>query len=385
MSSYLRHGTMRHQHALIALSLIAALSACIAGQDKNPAQKSNSASNDQKATVAKGETVTELDKAIFYILQARDNTYWFGSDGQGVYRYNGKTVTRFTTKDGLVSNRIRGVQEDKAGNIYFTTYEGISRFDGQTFTTLIAAASSSATEWKKQPDDLWFVGAPDTGAVYRYDGKSLHRLELPKTKIGEDNVARIPRSQFPSAKYSPYDVYTIVKDSKGDLWFGTAAAGICRFDGQSLSWMYEEHLTKVEGGGSFGIRSILEDKEGAFWICNTRYRFRVDPKDAPDPGKDLIKYERETGTGQLKAPDGTDMVYFISITEDNKRDLWMATYGSGVWRYDGKTTTHYPIKDGAKVITLFSIYKDNRGDLWLGTHEAGAYKFNGKTFEKFRP
>ena len=68
MSSYLRHGTMRHQHALIALSLIAALSACIAGQDKNPAQKSNSASNDQKATVAKGETVTELDKAIFYIL-----------------------------------------------------------------------------------------------------------------------------------------------------------------------------------------------------------------------------------------------------------------------------------------------------------------------------
>ena len=288
-------------------------------------------------------------------------------------------------KDGLVSNRIRGVQEDKAGNIYFTTYEGISRFDGQTFTTLIAAASSSATEWKKQPDDLWFVGAPDTGAVYRYDGKSLHRLELPKTKIGEDNVARIPRSQFPSAKYSPYDVYTIVKDSKGDLWFGTAAAGICRFDGQSLSWMYEEHLTKVEGGGSFGIRSILEDKEGAFWICNTRYRFRVDPKDAPDPGKDLIKYERETGTGQLKAPDGTDMVYFISITEDNKRDLWMATYGSGVWRYDGKTTTHYPIKDGAKVITLFSIYKDNRVDLWLGTHEAGAYKFNGETFEKFRP
>ncbi|HST22636.1 MAG TPA: two-component regulator propeller domain-containing protein, partial [Blastocatellia bacterium] len=334
MSSYLPHGTMHPQHALIALSLIAALSASTAAQDKNSdaksAQKSNSASNDQKATVAKGETVTELDKAIFYIFQARDNTYWFGSDGQGVYRYNGKTITRFTTNDGLVSNRIRGVQEDKAGNIYFTTYEGISRFDGQTFTTLIAPASSSATEWKKQPDDLWFVGALDTGAVYRYDGKSLHRLELPKTKIGEDAVARVSRSQFPNAKYSPYDVYTIVKDSKGNLWFGTAVAGICRFDGQSFSWMYEKHLTEIEGGGSFGIRSILEDKEGAFWICNTRYRFRIDPKDAPDPGKGLIKYKRETGTGQLKAPDGTDMVYFMSITEDNKRDLWMATYGSGV-------------------------------------------------------
>jgi hypothetical protein len=63
----------------------------------------------------------------------------------------------------------------------------------------------------------------------------------------------------------------------------------------------------------------------------------------------------------------------------------MATYGVGVWRYDGEKVTHYPVKDGAKAITVFAIYKDNRGDLWLGTHEAGAYKFNGKSFEKFKP
>src|SRR5207245_6891263 len=87
MSSYLPRETARHRHALIALSLIAALSACTAGQDKGlpakPTRQANSAANDQKATVAKGETVTELDKAIFYILQAKDNTYWFGSDGRG--------------------------------------------------------------------------------------------------------------------------------------------------------------------------------------------------------------------------------------------------------------------------------------------------------------
>ena len=388
MSSYLPHETTRHRHALIALSLIAALSACAAVQDKGrPAksvQQANIASNDQKATDAKGETVTELDKAIFYIFQAKDNTYWFGSDGQGVYRYNGMTITHFTTKDGLVSNRIRGIQEDKAGNIYFTTYEGISKYDGQTFTTLSAPVGSPAAKWKKQPDDVWFVGAQDTGVVYRYDGKSLHRLALPRTKIGEEQAARFPRSKFPNAIYSPYDVYTIVKDSKGNLWFGTATAGVCRFDGHSLSWMYEKHLTEIEGGGTFGIRSILEDKEGVFWICNTRYRYRVDPKDAPDPEKGFIKYKREKGIDHLKAPSGADHIYFMSIIEDEKRVLWMATFGSGVWQYDGDKVTRYPVKDGAKDITLFSIYKDNRGDLWLGTHEAGAYKFNGKTFEKFR-
>lgn len=377
MPSYLPHGATRRRRGLIALSLIA-LSVCASGQDKSMA-------NDPKTPTAKGETVAELDKAIFYILQAKDNTYWFGSDGRGVYHYNGKTITRFTTKDGLVSDRIRGAQEDKAGNIYFTTYEGISKFDGQSFTTLGVSTSSAATEWKKQPDDLWFVGAPDTGVVYRYDGKLLHRLALPPTRIGDEQIAGFPRSRYPNATYRPYDVYTIVKDRKGNLWFGTATAGVCRFDGHSLSWMYEKHLTEIEGGGSFGIRSLLEDKQGAFWICNTRYRYRIDPKDAPDPGEGLIKYKREKGIEHLKAPDGADHVYFMSIVEDEKGALWMATSGSGVWRYDGNTVTRYPVKDGAREIKLFSIYKDRLGDLWLGTHEAGAYKFNGKTFEKFRP
>ena len=377
---------MRLHHTVLALSLIAALTACAAGQDTSPPAKSDQKanSNDKNATVAKGEIVSELGKSVMYVFQAENNDYWFGSNDRGVYRYNGKTLVNFTTKDGLVSNQIRGIQDDKSGNIYFTTYEGISKYDGQTFTTLSAPAGPAA-EWKKQPDDLWFVGGPDTGAVYRYDGKALHRLKLPTTKYGEDQIAKYPRSKYPNIKHLPYDVYTIVKDSKGNLWFGTADAGLCRFDGESFRWLYEKHLTDIEGGGSFGIRSILEDEAGAFWICNTRYRYRVDPNDGPDPEKELIKYKRENGIDQLKDVDGADRVYFMSIIEDEKGVLWMASYGSGVWRYDGKTTTQYPIKDGGKVITLFSIYKDNQGDLWLGTHEEGAFKFNGKTFEKFKP
>jgi ligand-binding sensor domain-containing protein len=70
---------------------------------------------------------------------------------------------------------------------------------------------------------------------------------------------------------------------------------------------------------------------------------------------------------------------------DNTGVLWMATYGTGVWRYDGKDATRYPVKDGENEITLFTIARDNRGDLWLGTHTAGAWKFNGKAFEKFKP
>jgi ligand-binding sensor domain-containing protein len=353
---------MRLHHNTIAVSLIAALSACTAPQDNSTEAKNNN----QMATVAKGETVSELDQAILYVFQAEDGTCWFGSNDRGVYRYNGKTLVNFTMKDGLVSHRIRGIQQDKSGNIYFTTYEGISKFDGQAFATLSISASSSATDWKNQPNDLWFVGAPDAGVVYRFDGKSLYRLEFPKTKLGDEHFEKFPRSKFPNAIYSPYDVYSILRDRKGNLWFGTTCVGVCRYDGKEFKWITDSILTAAP------VRSIFEDKKGNYWFSYSG----TEPFDG-------FRAVNEFGKFQERA-EGT-VVGGMSIVEDGDGNIWTANYGAGATKYDGKQKVHFPIKDGNTTITTFSIYKDNRGGLWLGTHNGGAYKFNGKTFEKFRP
>jgi len=53
--------------------------------------------------------------------------------------------------------------------------------------------------------------------------------------------------------------------------------GICRFDGKKHDWMYEAHLTELPDDAMFGIRSIIEDKDGAYWFCNTHYRYRMTP------------------------------------------------------------------------------------------------------------
>jgi hypothetical protein len=354
--------------AVVALVLIAALPACAAGQDKSPPTRSapKANSNDQKAPVAKGEIVSELGKSVMYVFQAKNNDYWFGSNDRGVYRYNGKTIVNFTTKDGLCSNQIRGIQEDKSGNIYFTTYEGISKFDGRAFTTLSVSGSSSATEWKNQPDDLWFVGAQDAGVVYRYDGESLHRLEFPKTKLGDEHFAKMPRSKFPNAIYSPYDVYYILRDSKGNLWFGTTCVGVCRFDGKDFRWLTDSTLVEAP------VRSILEDRKGNFWFSYSGHASFDGFRAVKDFGK---LQERAEGT----------IVEGMSIIEDDNGNLWTAALRAGVFKYDGKQKIGYPIKEGDTAIEVFAVYKDNRGILWLGTHSGGAYKFNGKTFEKFRP
>ncbi len=379
-------------NTLLILSILTSLTSCN-GQPSSPT--ADKALTHHNATIAIGDTVSQLDTSIWVVFHDSNNNYWFGSDGQGVYRYDpssslntgGKTILHYTTKDGLLNDRIRGIQEDKSGNIFITSLEGINKFDGQKFTALPVTESN---EWKLDPNDLWFAILGKTGenGPYRYDGTTLHHLQFPKHYM-EDEYYKANGKR----PWSPYEPYTIYKDRKGNVWFGTAEFGICRYDGTSLSWLYEKHLTLIEGGGSFGIRSIMEDKARKFWFTNTSYRYDIFPTHTMEEGKNLIDYKREQGIDNVTSPEGKDKIYFMSVVEDENGILWMLTYEQGVWRYDpsaslstgGKNITHFPIKDGDKYIKLFSMYKDKQGDLWLGTHEAGAYKFNGKTFEQFKP
>lgn len=386
MSSHPPRRTFPKLCALAAVFILCAMGAC--HQRREARASAGSAPElapvvlEPPSTPGSGEAVPELGKSILIIFQDANNNYWFGSDGHGVYRYDGTSITNFTTRDGLSGDRVREIKADKSGNVFVNTLDGVSKFDGQRFAALTPVESRDPDKgWKLQPDDLWFKGRPGERGPYRYDGSTLYYLKFPKHHMEDEFFASHP--QRPRPPYSPYEVYDIYKDRRGHIWLGTSNFGICRFDGMSLSWMYEEHLTLIAGGGSFGIRSIFEDKDGAFWFCNTRYRYDVYPSDA-EKDKGMINYRRRDGIKDLRAPDGK-LVYFMSIVEDDNHHLWMATYGAGVYRYDGTNVTRYPVKDGGADTTVYSIYKDSRGDLWLGTHEAGAYKFNGGAFEKFRP
>lgn len=342
--------------------------------------------NKKSSANSTGEIVSEIDKSCWIVFQDKSNNYWFGSDGQGVCRYDGKTITRFTTRHGLCNDHIRGIQQHaSSGDILISTNTGVSKYDGQRFVTLPVTEMDSpdppdAKGWVLNPDDVWLPIQPRQKGPYRYDGKTLYHLKFPKSPRADEYFAKSP-----NLPWSPYEVYCVYKDRRGHLWFGTSNFGICRFDGKTRDWMYEAHLTELENNAMFGIRSIIEDKNGAFWFCNTQYRYRITPSDGAGQGNGQIAYRREKGIDLTGVPSGEKPIFFQSIVEDKRGDLWMATYGDGVWRFDGQKMTHYPIKEGDQIVTVFMIYKGNQGDLWLGTHEYGAYKFNGTTFERFKP
>lgn len=330
-------------------------------------------------------TAGPMSSNIMAAFQDNKGTRWFGSGTQGLYRFDGAHLTRYTTRDGLAGNGVRTIQQDTSGTLYITTSNGVSRFDGHTFRTLTPTKSHPLLkEWKLNPDELWFPGAQNAGIVSRFDGATLHTLEFPTTTPGDDDRADNLPPRSLNMRFSPYDVYSTYRDSRGSMWFGLLtggdALGTVGFDGNAFTWI----SSKVLGYGdiAFCVRSIIEDKHGKFWFGSLKDRFTITPSHPGRNGETVpVGYTKEPGPA--RPDDG--LPFFMSSVKDRRGDIWLATFGAGVWRYDGRDMTHYPVLDRGEPVTLFSISQDNDGTLWLGTHEAGAWRFNGATFERFTP
>ena len=87
---------------------------------------------------------------------------WFGGDaGAGLSRYDGKSFTRFKTKDGLINNDVWSILEDRAGNIWVGTRNtSLFRYDGKTFT--------SYTDQDKQTESLFEINQTPSAGNEKY-------------------------------------------------------------------------------------------------------------------------------------------------------------------------------------------------------------------------
>lgn len=344
-------------------------------------------------TLVDPNVINVIDDNIRSMYQDTKGNYWFGTNGDGVYRYStwvklskttsvkydksGKTLQHFTTKEGLSNNQVLSIQEDASGNIYFGTgLFGVSRFDGTTFSTLtskenVQAKSKALKDSKIKPDDMWFYAG---GGVFRGNKNSLTYIPLDNSK-----------NQGSPFTLSRYAIYSILKDKKGNLWFGSQAQGVCRLD-VSASSKSEKYITWFTEKGLAGpaVLALFEDSVGNIWFGNNGGGlFKYD-------GKTLINFtevkglsNREFRTSGKSKPGTLARIY--AINEDNNGDMWIGTVDSGVWRYDGNYLTNYTTKDGLSSNAVNTIYKDNNGELWFGTDSNGVCKFNGNAFTKFIP
>ena len=117
-------------------------------------------------------------------------------------RYDGKTFTSYSTKDGLPHDSVHVIAQDRSGKLWFGTQEGIAFYDGKTFTNFAGIAGGEFQSIRSIVEDkagnLWFGGQ---FGVYRYDGKTGTMLTA-KDGLLEDFVG------------------SMIVDKAGGVWFG---------------------------------------------------------------------------------------------------------------------------------------------------------------------
>jgi ligand-binding sensor domain-containing protein len=360
--------TSAYQMAVTLLFVI--FTSCFSTTQKNSSNNATIQSNPDGQVKSLNGKFTELDKNIRSVFQDSRGNYWIGTNSAGVYRYDSNAVTQFTVKDGLADNQVVQIQEDDFGNMWFGTGAfGISKFDGSKFTTLThnpKMTRGDISDWISPEKALWFCAG---GGLFRYSNTSLDYLPL---ELSSSNA----KMNTPFS-LSRYGVYSILRDRKGNLWFGTQAEGVCRYDGKMLSWFKEKGLSGP------AVLGLFEDSKGNLWFGNNGGGlFRYD-------GKTLINFTQEMVPERTRMEDARNIPVvslsrIYAINEDNIGNIWVGTVDSGVWKYDGKDLTNYTTKDGLTGNAINTIFKDKSGELWFGTDSNGICKFNGTTFTEFR-
>ena len=303
--------------------------------------------------------VTQIGEYVVETFQDSKGNLWFGTLEKGVAKYDGKTLTYLTTKDGLPSNRITNVIEDNEGNLWFGTGAGISKFDGKTFTNFSekdGLCSDMISNLLIDSKGNFWIGT--WGGICKFDGTQFENtpISYPKveTKINQDTKDWIT---------------TIIEDKEGNIWFGRDGFGASKFNGNSFV-----HFTTKEGLNSNNVQSIAEDKDGNIWIGT-----RVAEKDNADTDKRI-------GGGGLNKFDGNKFVHFTEINglsksdvftihKDKSNDLWISSTSNGVYNYTDNGFVNYKVPT-----STMAFLKDIKGNVWLGC-AGGLYKIDksGKT------
>lgn len=191
-------------------------------------------------------------------LQDKHGAIWFGTTGEGLYLYNGKTFTNLTTKDGLPSNKIYPLLEDKQGNIWLATDIGLYRYSGKAYTRMpitsirdayipVAATAAAAPVLPRcmlqAADGKIWIGT--NKGIYIYNGSYF-------THFAENDKVINPN------KLQLIEVQSILQDKAGNIWFTTWFDGVCRFNGKTI--------TEYKPNNEVWFSALLEDAKGNIWI-----------------------------------------------------------------------------------------------------------------------
>lgn len=235
--------------------------------------------------------------------------------------------------DNAPNSITRTIIQCKAGQIYFASFEGLIKYDGHSFSNISKDLSESRffSVLEDSKGNLWF-GTIGEG-VYCDDGKSIRQFTTKEGLINNEIVC-------------------IYEDTAGHIWFG-ANGGASMYDGKQFqNYILSKDTMANDTMGviipnlqrpPFEVSSIMEDKDGKLWFATRGSTFIYDGQSFTTLSHKNIHFNNVR-----------------SIIKDQEQNIWLGG-NDGLWHYDYKTFTQYSDH------FVGYVYEDSVGNIWTSS------------------
>ncbi len=268
---------------------------------------------------------------------------------------------------GLSHSNVKGILQDKEGIMWFSTHDGLNKYDGYKFTIYknIPNDTTSLSHnnlWRIIEDkegNIWV--ATWGGGLNMFDRKTENFIQY-RNDVNDEN------------SISDDFVYTLLEDHAGNIWVGTNNGGLNLLDVRTKKitrFVFDEN--NPSGISDNEIRHLHEDSNGNIWIATGNGGLNI-----LNPKTKIFKHYRH----DVNNPNSIASDNVRVITQDKAGRLWVGTYGAGfdLFLPDKDQFEHF-VHDPENINSLSHnavqyIQEGPNGNLWIATENGGLTIFN---------
>lgn len=331
--------------------------------------------------------------SIFSFYQDELGAMWFGSF-EGLNRYNGQDITTFRPSQnnkGLTQNEIYSICGNKKGSIYLRAGHDLVKYNIAT-QEFICLAQKETNAIYYANDTLWVLSG-HTVFYYLEGSEGLHKYCDFDPKFGngccifsdekylwigtEENLLLVSLNN-PSIKHlvlSDVFVKHLYKSKRNDLWVSTDMDGVYRISSQNHVTNFR-NLPGRESLSDNHVRSVVEDEFGNIWVGTFYGLNKYDP----------IANKWKSYTQIDNVPYSLSHSSVFSLYNDIQGNIWVGTYFGGINRFNPRADIyHFYGALGSNNSNYLSfpfvgkMVEDKNGNLWICTEGGGLNFFNRET------